>query len=654
MRIDRVAMAGGHGSADPNYRPGRLPYISVIGPLNLELEPDRDPPRAIFVFVQSPGYLAGRDGMDTSTVPTAGTLHLRFDGDTRGDVTVDFGALGGTLLTDANARAAAVVMESAIHDAVQANAFRVNETPVTDAARLTELRRTAVRWDRNRRRFVITSGRRGTRSDPAADTAPLLPSRVETETGAADLAPGLGLREGAFVADGRLSRQKLTTPTAVAVDVRIDLWAGSQQELSMLLESWARTTPTRTQVLTRPGLLTESAAAGATQITLQRQGDVATRWTLMQLEADGDFRDRLSADELALANGATIDARTLRLTGQANAALTFFHAPPIALPGLPEHPAPAGFGLTIGLRVDGPVAAGQAARVVRIAHGPRVMAELGISIDTLDGELVAELAGAAQRADGIAYSPVAVRVPADQLIAGADLHLLLDASRGGLSIFVDGTPLRPLVAPVDQPGTTPAGGYDMQLVLGDPAGATLGLRILHLHLIGRPLGPIDPRFRRSLAAAPSWSIGDPIALVRTENGFAGSGDAEIVTVIGIDGDRVLLDRPLGRTWNRASTLLYSRSLFAHQRQWRRHDDIMNNLYRLSAEYRVSSYLEDPLPADSAPLVERPEVEVFELARLRAERDVAGTQRRPDYPSAPAAAAPAVSARIRSADNSSEP
>lgn len=653
MRIDRVPMAGGHGSADPNYRPGRLPYVSVVGPLSLELEPDRDPPRGVFVFVQSPGYLTGRDGMDTAAVPGGGTLYLRFDGDTRGDVAVDFAALGGATLTDTNSRAAAVVVEAAIRGAVDAGLFLVNGTQVTDVSRLAELRRVAVRWDRNRKRFVITSGRRGTRADPAGAVPPR-PSRVETEAGANDLAPALGLREGSIIADGRLSRQKLTTPTAVAVDVRVDLWAGSQQELSLLLETWARTTPTRTQVLTRPGLLTESAAENATQITLQRQGDVPTRWSLVQLEPDGDFRDRLSADQLALTNGATVDARTLRFTGQATATMTFFTAPPIALPGLPEHPAPAGFGLAIGLRADAPIAAGQAARVLRITRGTLAMVELDLAIVAVDGELFAELTASAQRADGAPYSPIAARLPAAQVTAGTDLHIVLDASGGALSLYADGVPLVPLVAAAAQPGATPAGGYDMQLVLGDPAGAALTLRILHLHLIGRPLGPIDPRFRGSLAAARSWSIGDPIALVRTENGFSGAGDAEIVTVIGVDGDSLLLDRPLVRTWPRASTLVYSRSLFAHQRQWRRHDDIMNNLYRLSVEYRVSSFLEDPLPAVSAPLVERPEVEVFDLTRRRAERDAAGTERRPDYPSAPAAGTPAVRALIRNADNSSEP
>src|SRR5262245_46480845 len=106
MRVERTGILAGHGSADRNYRPPRLPYVSVVGPLNLELEPDRDPPRAVFMFIQSPGYLAGRDGLNASTVPAPGTLHLRLDGDARADVAVAFTGFAGVALTDANARRA--------------------------------------------------------------------------------------------------------------------------------------------------------------------------------------------------------------------------------------------------------------------------------------------------------------------------------------------------------------------------------------------------------------------------------------------------------------------------------------------------------------------------------------------------------------------
>ncbi|MBS0643112.1 MAG: hypothetical protein JSS43_24875 [Proteobacteria bacterium] len=654
MRIDRLGMMAGHGSSDPNYRPPRLPYISVVGPLNLELEPDRDPPRAIFIVIQSPGYLAGRDGMNAQVVPAPGTLHLRLDGDTRADVAIDFGPLAGSPLTDANARTAAALIETAIRAAVGSGGFSVAGTAVTDPARLAELQQTAVRWDSGRKRFVITSGRRGTRADPSTlpDATPLPVSRVETEPGASDLAPALGLRDGVFAADGRLARQKLATPTAIAVDIRLDLWAGSQQDLAALLEAWAHTTPTRTEVATLPALLAADVAANATQITLQREGDPLTRWSLLQLEPDGDFADRLSAEAPVLANGAALDARTLRLTGPATASLGFFHAPPIALPGLPEHPGPTGYALTVGVRADGPLAAGQTARLARLTAGARTVLQVTITISNGGPNLFADVTVAADQADGTAFTPVTVRLPAAQVTAGTDLHVVLDSTRFGLGVYADGAPLVPLVAVPELPAAVlPAGGYDLQLELGNPAGITLPVRITHLHLIGRPLGPPDPRLRRSLAAAVSWRIGDPINLVRTENGFTAAGEPSGAVVVGVDGDRLTLDRPLATAWRRASTLIYSRSLFYHQRQWRRADDIMNNLFRLSAEYRVSTFLDDPLPAVSAPLVERPEVEVLDLTRLRAERDVAGTTRRPDYPMPPAAASPSVRARIRSTGSS---
>ena len=55
------SLRAGHGMADAAYRPPALPYASVIGPLNIELEPERDLPRTVFLPVQAPGYLAGAE-----------------------------------------------------------------------------------------------------------------------------------------------------------------------------------------------------------------------------------------------------------------------------------------------------------------------------------------------------------------------------------------------------------------------------------------------------------------------------------------------------------------------------------------------------------------------------------------------------------------
>ena len=96
LRARGEAVHAGHGYADPNYRPPRLPYLSLTGPLDLRIEAERDPGRKRFVFVQNPGYLAGAERDGTHLVPAPGRVYLRFDGDARATLDVDFGALAGT------------------------------------------------------------------------------------------------------------------------------------------------------------------------------------------------------------------------------------------------------------------------------------------------------------------------------------------------------------------------------------------------------------------------------------------------------------------------------------------------------------------------------------------------------------------------------
>ena len=45
---------------------------------------------------------------------------------------------------------------------------------------------------------------------------------------------------------------------------------------------------------------------------------------------------------------------------------------------------------------------------------------------------------------------------------------------------------------------------------------------------------------------------------------------------------------------------------------------MNRLYRLSAEYRVSAFLDDRLPATTAPIVETTDVQIRDMAQLLAQ------------------------------------
>ena len=109
------SLRAGHGMADASYRPPALPYASVIGPLNIELEPDRDPPRTIFLPVQAPGYLAGAERVAADLVPAPGDLTLRIDGDIIVVADVDLGALAGESMTaDGVGPAVAEVLEQAI------------------------------------------------------------------------------------------------------------------------------------------------------------------------------------------------------------------------------------------------------------------------------------------------------------------------------------------------------------------------------------------------------------------------------------------------------------------------------------------------------------------------------------------------------------
>ena len=157
IRADGLAVTAGHGMADAAYRPPALPYVSVVGPLTVELEPERDLPRAIFVPVQSPGYLAGRGRGVGDVVPADGQLQLRVDGDVLITATVDLGALAGQSWTAAGVGPA---VAEALQVAVRAGTRTVDGGPVADADRLAELAELTVRWDAPRRRLVVASGRR--------------------------------------------------------------------------------------------------------------------------------------------------------------------------------------------------------------------------------------------------------------------------------------------------------------------------------------------------------------------------------------------------------------------------------------------------------------------------------------------------------------
>jgi len=639
LRLETLNLRAGHGVADPNYRPPQLPYAAVIGPLNLAVESERDLPRSIFIWVRTAGYLSGGARLADHLVPNPGELHLRLDTDATVHLFLDFEDLTGEPFSDADTgTAVAAGMQAALVERIDAEAVHI-EGGQLDPTRSSELREATIRWDRARHRLVIASGRRGAVGveSNAFDQV----SRVEVLAGPNDLSEALGFNRDVIMVDGRIVRHRIPNPTAVAVDVRLDLWAGSQRELALIMDQWSRITPTRGHLLTRTGLLAADAAVGDTLLRLQRLGESATPWTLLQLEPELGFVDRLAGTRPRQSTPGLVDAQGVHLTGNATVTWAVYQAPPVPEPWRDGHPAPDGYALTVGLQLEA-AQAGQAARILRLVHGSQTALQIDLTIAEDDDIQFAHIEAGAQHADGTPFPTAVGRVRLTTLQAGADLHALVSARSGRLALFLDGMPIEPLPdapdpGPDPVPGT-PAGGDDMELVLGDPPGAGFDFHIRHLQLHGRPFGPTDPLLRRSLSGASQWRIGDPLALVTTRNGYSAAGDAFYAAVIAVAGDQIRLDRPLTGNWPRSGTLVYQRSLFYSQKQLRRRDDFMNQLFRISAEYRISAFLEERLPATTAPLVEEPEVEIRGLPRLLAEE---ANPDAPDYKIRPAQGRPRV-------------
>jgi len=599
--------------ADANYRPQRLPYSSVIGPLNLEVEPDRDLPATAYIFAQSPGYLAGRDGQDGNPVPAPGQLHLTVDGITEIAVAIDFGADAGDPLTDATGRRVARVMTAAVAAAIDAGEAREDGVAVADPERLDELRRIAVRWQSGRNRFVIRSGRSAVVND--TDRIAGVPaSGMALRAGPQDLADALGLRgDGTLEVPGRIARHRISQPTAVAIDARFDLWAGGQQHLADLLERWAILTPTRGQLPVCPGALHSSVEARSSRIRVLPGAWPAERWTLAHIDFAGGAENRVDSRAMDIDGGA-IAGDHLELDGAETARVDIWEAEALPPPDRPDHPAPSGYAMMVHCSVASALADGDAVQIAALNTDGGTALSLGLRVRTRNGDLEAVIEARADRAEGGTFAPRDFLLAPDSLAEDLMLHVVLEAPTGRLTVYADGTPL-PLddsAPPAPQVSGQALGGEDMPLVLGNPGGNTRPLRIRRLELLARPLGPVDPRLPATTARADRWAIGDPVGLAKSYDGRE-TLDSFTAVVVGIEGDTLVLDRPVPRAYDRARTVVFKRALFFSQRQWRRRDDLMNRLYRLSAEYRISAFLDDRLPSNTAPIVEFPDVEIRDLS-----------------------------------------
>ncbi|WP_298460952.1 hypothetical protein [uncultured Cellulomonas sp.] len=584
LRLDGAPLFAGHGLADPMYRPPRLPYASVTGPLSYTVEPERDLPRERSLTVRVPGYLAGTSLPAAAPVPAPGTLDLLLDGEVRLTVAVNHGADTGAPLTAPRAVAAAARVAAALHQAVADGGATVDGVPVTDAARLAELGATTVRWDDANRRFVMASGRRG----PAT-----LSVEERSSVGLALPTPhavALGLGDGALAPTGRLVRHQVPAPIALAFDARVDLWAGSQRHLAALVESWARVTPTRCQLVLRPALLAADVPDGATEIPLQAEGEPATRWTRVQLEPHGGFADRRTGRAVTTSGGATADAAGLTLPTGATATLAFLDPPAVPDPTLALHPAPGGWALSTRL-VAPAAAAGDHLVVAELEH--EGMTALRLEVDWVDvpsgnggpATLAADVRASATAADGTPVPAATVRVPAALLADGAAVHALVDTVPGRVAVFADdamstGAPVGPV---------PPPGGDGMLLRLGGAGGPAATLA--HVHVLSRPAGPLDPLHRRSAAPATRWRPGDPVTLVRSTDGATPRGTAFVAVVVAVTDGVLHLDRPVTGTWPRHDTVVGARVVFSQQTGVRRRDDLASNLTRISLEHTVSGFVE---------------------------------------------------------------
>lgn len=606
LRAGPAGIHAGHGYADPSFRPARLPFVSLIGPLCVEVEPESDPPKPSDVLVQLPGFVLG-EPRAAEVLPSGQTLSLVADGDASCTITIPIGA---DFSDDAQVEALCASVQAELRSAATTGGFQDGSgAPVIDPEKVAELEQLTCRWDRSSRFVAIASGRRGYVDEVQAST-------VEVSGGTA--APAMGLDPPAKTAEGRFTRQRAPAPKGFTVDFRLDLWAANQRGLGYLVDTLIRTVPVRAQVATRPALLAVDTAPGSREIRLLSRGEPTLDRSLFHVELPDGFVDRVTGRAMATTAGATAESGPdrLRFSGSGTARLVLVATPVIPDPRRPEHPAPRGISVGMGLVLDG-ASNNDQGTLLAIEHEGSDLVRLTYEVDNEGSDLFVDLTLEADlhvASGGTARASLTRRVPLPRLEQGTDLHLALDAARGRVSIQLDGDTQDladaaiSVAGPDDEPGV-PVGGDGLELVIGDPDGAPLAFELTHLHVVAEPFLALDPRLRASTSPASRFRPGDRIALGYSADGRLPRGDTEAFYVRSVAGDRVELDRPIDRAWGRGSTLVFSRAHFLHQRQMKRRDDLMNRLYRYSVGYRVSALLEQRETPISGTLVATPVVEL---------------------------------------------
>jgi hypothetical protein len=616
LRAGRLPVQAAHGYADPAYRPPRLPFVSIVGPLAVAQDRGRDTTKPREAMFQLPGHLLGSARPTPASVP-GGSLALRFDG----DASVTVSVAGGDLQPDAAARGVAAQIESLLRAAVDAGEYRnADGSIVTDLARRAELSLVTCRWDASVRRFAISSGRRGTAEGLRRSSVERLPV-----PSAAGLALGF---DDALSVEGRLKRHKLPAPRAMTVDVRLELWAGSQGELAAMTDDLARLVEARTSFATRPALLAADANAGDTTLRVLSEGEPLTPASLVLLEAADGPRDRVSNRAFSAPDGALLSGPPrFRLSGAQALALDVNPTPLIPSPLDTGHPAPRGIALSIGVSVTG-ASGGQRFRLALLEHGAAAVLVVELEFASSAGQLFADVISTATFSSGgasnqaetrqrvLASSPASSERPFER---GVVIHVAVVVSTGQIESWVDGEARAQGAEPAPVVGQgSLLGGSDMRLSVGAGVGGNpLPIDVRHVHLFSEPLGAFDARLRSSLASVRHFVPGQKLRLAYSEDGCSPGQPRAETTVVSVDGDTLTVFPSVEDHWPRGRTLLFADELFLQQVELRRRDDLLNQLYRLSVDYRIAALLESDFPEASAPLVELPVVDVRTLSAARA-------------------------------------
>jgi hypothetical protein len=458
-------------------------------------------------------------------------------------------------------------------------------------------------------------------------------SSVELLATADDLAPALGLAPPAASRAGRQRIHRLPPPRSMTVETRLDLWASSQGDMALMFDGLAYAAPTRGRLALRPSLLAADVADGATELRLLDQGEPTTTDSLVHLEGGDGLTDRARGVAFLASAGATVDpaAGQIQLAGEGQVSGPVWAAPLAPDPLFTSQPAPAGFAVAVGLRLDAGAAAGDSYALLTLSREAATVFALALAVVSVnipggDATLFGEVsATAALTRDGVgATAGTQWRIPLARLQAGGTIHAAIIAETGLVTLAWEGEPQRlddsiasPAV-PTAAPGI-PATGADMTLALGGGAGAPLPhpVSISHVHLVREPRGPLDPKLRASVAGAARLRPGDMIAVATSDDGWH-LGEAKALALVDdVQGTRAFLTRPIRGAFTRGRALVYQDECFFFQTAVKRRDDLMNQLYHCSVDYKVSALLEDPTTRATATLVREAREELTTLGSSRA-------------------------------------